>query len=130
MTQHVATGTFEVKLTPVDLAGSPIGGLSIDKTFRGDIDGSSVGVMLAVRTDVEGSAGYVAMERVTATLGGHRGSFALQHSGTMDHGAPTLSVTVVPDSGTDGLKGLTGRMDIVVTPGRHDYTFRYTLPVQ
>jgi hypothetical protein len=68
------------------------------------------------------------MERVTATLHGRRGSFALQHSGTMDRGAPTLSVSVVPDSGTDGLTGLSGRMQIDITDGQHFYTFEYELP--
>jgi hypothetical protein len=84
--------------------------------------------MLAIRTPVEGSAGYVAMERVTATLAGHKGSFALQHSGSMDKGAQFLSVTVVPDSGTDGFVGLTGSMDIKIEGGNHLYTFRYSLP--
>ena len=127
MTERTAAGTFEVKLLPIPGDG-PVGGMTIDKTFRGDLSGQSRGMMLAVRTDVEGSAGYVAMERVTGTLAGRRGSFALQHSGVMNRGAPSLNVTVVPDSGTEDLKGLVGRMDIVVTGSRHEYSFRYTLP--
>lgn len=121
-----ARGTFEVKLTPAD--GPPIGRMTIDKVFAGDLVGTSVGQMLAFRTPVEGSAGYVAMERVEGTLAGRMGAFVLQHSGTMDRGAPTLAVSVVPDSATDGLAGLTGTMDIQVSPGRHDYLFRYDLP--
>ena len=128
MTEHTATGTFEVKLTPVGAAGDPVGAMSIDKTFRGDLEGRSRGTMLAVRTAVAGSAGYVAMEIVDATLAGRAGTFALQHGGTMDRGAASLSVTVVPDSATDGLAGLTGAMDIAVADGRHDYVFRYALP--
>lgn len=128
MTEHVAKGNFDVQLTPTSASDAAVGAMSIAKTFHGDLDGTSTGQMLAVRTPVDGSAGYVAMERVTGTLAGHKGSFALQHSGTMAQGAPTLSVSVVPDSGTDGLVGLTGTMDIIVTPGRHDYVFRYTLP--
>jgi len=128
MRQQVARGTFEVKLTPIGSPGDPVGAMSIDKTFRGDLEGTSIGQMLAVRTPVAGSAGYVAMERVTGAIGGRRGSFALQHSGTMNKGAQSLSVAVVPDSGTDGLAGLIGSMDIHVEGDRHDYTFRYSLP--
>ena len=123
-----AIGTFDVKLTPVDDGESPIGSMSIDKTFHGDLQGTSVSQMLAFRSGVEGSGGYVAMERVAATLGGREGSFILQHSGLMDRGSPSLTVVVVPDSATDGLVGLTGIMNIVVTPSQHDYQFRYTLP--
>lgn len=126
--ENEAVGTFEVKLTPIGAGESPIGSMSIDKTFHGDLQGSSVGQMLAYRSGVEGSAGYVAMERVTAILVGREGSFTLQHSGLMEKGAPSLTVVVVPDSGTEGLSGLTGTMNIVVTPGRHDYQFHYTLP--
>ena len=128
MTEHVAKGNFDVQLTPTSAADAAVGAMSIAKTFHGDLDGTSSGQMLAVRTPVDGSAGYVAMERVTGTLAGHKGSFALQHSGTLDKGAASLSVSVVPDSGTDGLVGLKGTMDIIVSPGRHDYVFRYTLP--
>lgn len=84
--------------------------------------------MLAFRSNVKGSAGYVAMERVTGTLGGKQGSFTLQHSGSMDKGAQSLTVTVVPDSGTEELVGLAGTMNIIVDAGKHDYQFRYTLP--
>jgi hypothetical protein len=128
MMENDATGTFDVKLAPIGPGDGPIGSMSIDKTFHGGLQGTSVGQMLAFRSGVEGSAGYVAMERVTASLDGREGSFTLQHSGLMDKGAPSLTVVVVPDSATEGLAGLTGTMNIVVTPGRHDYQFRYTLP--
>ncbi len=126
--ENEATGTFDVKLAPIGPGESPIGSMSIDKTFHGDLQGTSVGQMLVFRSGVEGSAGYVAMERVTASLHGRQGSFTLQHSGLRDKGAPSLTVVVVPDSATEGLAGLAGSMNIVVTPGRHDYKFRYTLP--
>lgn len=126
-----AIGPFEVKLTPQSPAtgsGDPtVGRMAIDKRFHGDLDATSKGEMLATRTDVEGSAGYVALERITGTLHGRRGSFSLQHSGTMDRGVPRLSVTVIPDSGTEELVGLVGRMAIVVEGGRHSYDFEYTL---
>jgi len=125
---NAATGTFEVKLAPIGTGASPIATMSLDKTFHGDLSGTSTGQMLAFRSPVEGSAGYVAMERVTGTLAGREGSFTLQHNGLMDKGAPSLTVVVVPDSGTDGLLGLTGSMTIAITPGRHDYQFRYKLP--
>ena len=127
-----ASGTFEVTLTPQpadDYAdGAALGRLTIDKQFRGDLEGTSKGQMLSGMSGVKGSAGYVAIERVSGTLAGRRGTFILQHLGTMDRGAPTLTVRVVPDSGTDQLTGLTGTMTIDVAEGRHGYTFTYTLP--
>ncbi|HYK03170.1 MAG TPA: DUF3224 domain-containing protein [Thermoanaerobaculia bacterium] len=133
MNAHAATnasGTFEVKLAPQTPAhtDSAIGRLSIDKQFLGDLQGTSKGEMLAVQTDVKGSAGYVAMERVTGTLAGRTGTFVLQHSGTMTRGEPQLDLTVVPDSGTGELRGLTGRMTIDIRDGKHFYAFDYTLP--
>ena len=128
MIDNEAVGTFAVKLVPIGAGDSPIGSMSIGKAFHGDLQGGSVGQMLTFRSCVEGSAGYVAMERVTGTLAGKRGSFTLQHSGLMDRGAQSLTVTVVPDSGTEGLSGLAGTMNIVITAGKHDYQFRYTLP--
>lgn len=123
-----AIGTFEVKLTPMEGVESGISSMSIDKTFQGSLQGSSVGQMLAFRSSVDGSAGYVAIERVTAELAARNGTFTLQHNGIMGRGEQSLIVVVVPDSGTDGLSGIAGEMDIIVTPGRHDYKFRYTLP--
>lgn len=125
---HTATGEFEVQITPIGAADAVVGSMALSKTFRGDLAGTSTGQMLAVGTSVKGSAGYVAMERVTGTLGGRTGSFALQHSGTMDKGTPTLSVTVVPDSATDELTGLTGSMAIKIEGGKHFYTLQYSLP--
>lgn len=126
-----ATGTFEVKLKPQppDAAGGEpvLGRMTIDKQLRGDLEGTSKGEMLAIMTEVKDSAGYVAMERVTGTLHGKKGSFALQHSGTMAKGVPQLSVTVVPDSGTGDLIGLSGRMTIDIAGGKHSYTFDYTI---
>ncbi len=128
MAEASANGTFEVTLTPVSAPDAPVGALSIAKTFHGDLDGSSAGQMLAVRSIVEGSAGYVAMERVTGAIAGRSGSFALQHSGSMERGVQSLWVTVVPDSGTGDLVGLSGAMDIRIEDGRHLYAFRYSLP--
>ena len=127
-----ATGTFEVKLTPHPAdeasAETAVGRMAIDKRFHGELDGTSRGEMLAAGTGVKGSAGYVAIEKVTATLGGRRGSFVLQHSGTMTRGAPRLEITVVPDSGTEQLAGITGAMTIEVADGKHSYSFDYALP--
>lgn len=120
-------GTFDVTLTPLDEAGlAVINRMAIDKLFHGPLDGRSEGQMLATRTPVDGSAGYVALERVTGTLEGRRGSFTLQHSGTMNRGVATLQLTVVPDSGSDGLAGIDGRMAISIADGAHYYEFDYT----
>jgi hypothetical protein len=127
-----ASGTFEVKVTPHsppdETEVAAVGKYSLDKNFFGDLEGTSKGEMLAVGTAVQGSAGYVAMEQVTAKLDGRTGTFALQHTGTMDRGAPQLSVTVVPDSGTGQLAGITGKMEITITEGKHFYEFDFTLP--
>src|SRR5437764_10250185 len=107
---NVATGTFEVKLLPLapDDKDAGLGRMSIDKQFHGHLEATSKGEMLSAMTTVKGSAGYVAMERVTGSLSGRGGSFVLQHSGTMTRGAPRLIVTVVPDSGAGELAGLAG----------------------
>jgi hypothetical protein len=124
-----ATGTFQVVMTAQEDTHEPtIGRMTLAKTFQGDVEGTSQGYMLAAGTEVKGSAGYVALERVTGTLAGRQGSFALQHSGTMDRGTPSLSITVVPDSGTGALAGLTGRMTLDLAGGKHAYTLEYTLP--
>jgi predicted flavoprotein YhiN len=125
-----AAGTFDVKLKPLKLddetAPPTLGRMSIDKQFHGDLEGASKGEMLTGMTDVKDSAGYVAIERVTGTMRGRRGSFVLQHSATMTRGAQQLSITVVPDSGTEQLSGL---MTIqIAADGKHSYVFEYTLP--
>jgi Protein of unknown function (DUF3224) len=124
-------GTFDVKLVPQPTAwaagDSTFSRMSIEKQFHGGLEGTSRGEMLAATTGTEGSAGYVAIEEVTATLDGRRGTFVLQHSGTMDRGVPQLSVTVVPDSGTEELVGLSGRMTITIEGGKHSYAFQYAI---
>ncbi len=129
-TQH-ARGTFDVQLRPQasdeSAGGATLSRLSIEKQFKGDLEATSRGEMLSAATTVEGSAGYVALERVSGTLHGRRGSFALQHSGTMMRGAAQLTISVVPDSGAGQLKGLAGQMTIEMTNGRHGYDFAYTL---
>ena len=127
-----ASGSFEVKITPLPkdayADGAMLGRMTIDKQFHGDLTGTSKGQMLTALTPVKGSAGYVAIESVTGTIAGRSGTFVLQHSGTMNRGAQSLTLTVVPDSGTGELSGLTGSMSIDVSNGRHAYTFDYSLP--
>ncbi len=128
MTTSHAKGAFDVKLTPQSDESAAVGRLSIDKQFHGDLEGTSKGEMLAMTTSVDGSAGYVAMEQVNGKLKGRTGAFALQHTGTLNRGAAQLSVTVVPDSATGELTGLSGRMEIIIADGKHSYEFEYTLP--
>ena len=131
MSRH-AKGTFDVKMSPQaepDGVGDPsVGRMALVKQYHGDLEGSGKGQMLAVGTAIDGSAGYVAMERIRATLHGRSGSFALQHAGTMNRGTPQLSITVVPDSGTEALGGISGRLDIAMASGVHSYDFEYSLP--
>jgi Protein of unknown function (DUF3224) len=127
-----AAGTFEVKMEaqgePDKAEGSTLARYSLDKQYHGDLEGTAKATMLSAGTDVKGSAGYVAIERVTGTLKGRRGSFVLQHSGTMTRGEPQLTITVVPDSGSGQLVGLAGKMTIIIAAGKHSYEFDYTLP--
>ena len=129
VTVHHAVGTFEVKITPVTPgAAPPISELALDKQYHGALDAEGKGVMLAAGSPASGSGGYVAMESVTGTLDGRKGSFVLQHTGTMNRGATELSVTVVPGSGTGELAGISGKLDIQIAAGKHSYDFEYTLP--
>jgi hypothetical protein len=126
-----ASGTFEVELAPQPADAyadsAMLRRLTIDKQFRGDLAGASKGQMLSAMTPVKGSAGYVALELVTGTLAGRAGTFVFQHSGTMNRGAATLALTVVPDSGTGELTGLTGSMAIIIADGKHSYEMEYAL---
>lgn len=126
-----ATGTFEVKMAPQPTTfgaeDTALGRMSIDKQFHGDLEGTSKGEMLSAITTMKGSAGYVAIERVRGTLHGRSGSFVLQHSGTMTRGGAQLIVTVVPDSGTEELAGLAGKMIIEIAGGKHSYDFEYSI---
>jgi len=127
-----ASGTFDVKITPQASddkgEGAILGRMSIDKQFHGDLEATSKGEMLTAGTAVKGSAGYVAIEHVRGALRGRTGTFSLQHSGSMARGAPQLTITVVPDSGTGQLVGLAGNMAIIIADGKHSYEFEYTLP--
>lgn len=133
MTRH-ASGSFDVTVTPQkpdnqEAEAAAFGRTSLDKQFHGDLEAASKGEMLAAMTAVQGSAGYVAMERVTGTLNGQTGTFVLQHSATMARGAQHMTIAIVPDSGTGGLAGITGSMTIIIKEGgKHFYEFDYQLP--
>ncbi len=132
MTKH-ASGAFDVKVIPQkpdnkEAEAAGFGRMSLDKQFHGDLEATSKGEMIGAMTEVKGSAGYVAMERVTGTLNGRSGTFVLQHSGTMAHGAQQMTITVVPDSGTGELAGISGSMTIIIKDGgKHFYEFEYQL---
>ena len=126
-----ARGIFEVKVTPQTSddksQDSKLGRMTLDKQFHGDLEGTGKGQMLTAGTNVKDSAGYVAIEKVSGTLHGRRGTFILQHIGTMTRGAMQLTITVVPDSGTDELEGIAGKLSIIIADGKHSYDFEYTL---
>jgi hypothetical protein len=130
-TSRRATGSFDITMKPLGSATAEptLGRMSADKQYHGDLEAAAKGEMLTATTDVKNSAVYVAIERVTGTLHGKRGSFILHHTGVMSRGEQHLTIAVVPDSGTDQLVGLTGTMSIDIAPdGKHSYTFEYTLP--
>ena len=124
-----AVGTFDVKINPLPpynaSADAKLARMSIDKQFHGDLDATSQGEMLSAGTGTKGSAGYVAIERVTGRLKDRNGSFVLQHNATMNRGVPSLNIAVVPDSGTGDLIGLSGTMHIVIDKGKHSYQFEF-----
>jgi len=129
-----AAGPFDVKIKPEPLAleddkdGAARGRMSLDKQYHGDLEASAKGEMLTAMTGTQGSAGYVAVEKVVGALDGREGTFALQHNATMTRGAPYLNIIVVPDSGTGELTGLTGTMKIIIADGgKHFYEFDYEL---
>ena len=133
--QTRASGTFDVKIAPQPADGhadgTALGRMTIDKTYHGDLEGTAVGQMLTGMSPSEKTSGvYVAVERVTATLAGRKGTFILHHTGVMDRGAQSLTITVVPDSGTEQLTGITGTLAIDIKDGQHFYTFDYTLPAR
>ena len=127
-----AQGSFEVKTAPLPAddatAATSIGRYSLDKVYRGDLEGAAAGEMLGAGNPATGTAGYVALEHVTGTLHGKSGSFALQHFGTMQGGTFDLKVLVVPGSGTGDLEGIAGTVTIIIAGGKHSYTLEYTLP--
>ena len=128
MTQH-ATGTFEVKMTPADDKSDDksLGRMTFIKEWHGDVEGTSTGQMLTGGDVTKGSAAYVAIEKFIGTIKGRKGSLILQHSATMTRGAGQLTITVVPDSGTDQLKGISGKVGIKIEDGKHFYEFEYSL---
>jgi hypothetical protein len=125
-------GSFAVRITPQTpdafADGATLGRMTIEKQFHGDLVATSKGQMLTAMTAEKGSAGYVAIERVTGKLHGRSGAFTLQHFGSMNRGRPDLKVVVVADSGTEELVGLSGTMTIIVADGKHSYDFEYSLP--
>jgi hypothetical protein len=128
----VAKGSFTVEMKPqvepTSVEGVSLGRMSLDKRFEGDLTATGKGEMLTALTPVKGSAGYVAIERVTGSLHGRSGSFVFQHAGTMDQGAQQLSITVVPGSGTGALVGILGTFKLTMVEGQHLYEFEYSLP--
>ncbi len=123
-----AAGEFEVSLKPVSAADEAPMRMSIDKQFHGDLEATSVGQMMAGGNEANGARVYVALETVTGALKGLKGSFILAHRGTMSSNGQALSVIIVPDSGTEELKGIAGNLDIDIRDGKHFYTMDYVLP--
>ena len=125
-----AQGTFTVK--PRADAPAPtvpeIGRMLLDKQWSGDLAGQSVVEMLTFMTPTQGSAVYVAIEVVQATLGGKPGSFAFFHAGISERGEQRLTYEVILDSGTGELTGLSGELRLEMVDKVHRYTLTYVLP--
>lgn len=126
-TKHIK-GEFDVAMESQTDDEFAVGRMTLDKTYHGDLHGFSKGQMLSHVTNVKGSAGYVAMESFNGSLDGKKGGFVLMHQGIMDKGAQSLEISVIPDSGSDELTGISGKMSIEIVDGKHFYLFDYTLP--
>ena len=124
------SGSLEVRITPEDTGDDQMGMMLLDKTYHGDLQATGTGRMLTGMTALEGSAGYVAIERLDGTLEGAKGTFLVQHSGISKGDEKTLLIQVIPDSGTDDLVGIAGTMEINIDNGKHPYCFKYSLPTQ
>ena len=127
-----ATGTFVVKMSPAETSAigqqAGIGRMTIDKTFSGMLEGTSQGEMLTAGTEATGAGAYVALERITGTIDGHKGGFLLMHDGTMlKNSQGAWHVVIVPHSGTGELAGIAGKMTIVIEGGKHSYDLEYEL---
>lgn len=122
-----ATGSFDIQMTPQKHDTVDVGRIVIQKQYQGGMVGDGTGQMLSKRSSVEGSAGYVAIEHFSGVIKGLRGSFTLQHTGVMDRGAQSLNIIVVPDSGTEDLKSISGTMTIDISGGEHNYVFDYEI---
>jgi hypothetical protein len=127
-----ASGSFEVNVQPLSnaevSADAMFGRFLLTKKFSGDLVAEARGQMLSAGTVTQGSAGYVAIDHITGTLEGRKGSFVLQHSGSMNKGAPALTISVVPDSGSGDLAGISGTLKINIVDKKHFYDFDYTFP--
>ena len=133
MEVNMAKGEFEVALIPLDFSiqnqeGMQFGRMKLEKTYHGDLKAQALGEMLSVRTPIQTSAGYVALERIEGELDGQKGSFALQHLATMQGQDRQMKLEVAPDSGTGELTGIRGEMTIIIKDGKHFYEFTYSLP--
>lgn len=126
------SGAFNVTMTPAAPAehegSTATARMLLDKQYFGDLAATGAGQMLTAVTDTKGSAAYVAIERVSGTLRGKKGSFVIQHAGTMRGGAQQLTISIVPDSGTGQLAGITGTMAIRIVERKHFYDLDYLLP--
>jgi hypothetical protein len=127
----IVEGPFEVKMTaepPYDVVdGVALARATFDKTFSGPLTATAKVAFLSARTKTEGSAGYVALERIDGVLEGRHGTFVVVHRGLMNRGAPSLAITIVPDSGTGELAGISGEMEIRIEGGKHSYRLTYEL---
>lgn len=126
-----ATGTFHIKMSPVDVAaGTPAdayGRMTIAKNYEGDIAGTGTGEMLGAM-GLDASGAYVAMERIVGTLNGREGAFTVVHYGVVESGRQELSIIIVPGSGSGDLTGIKGVYRLDIADGVHRYMLQYELP--
>jgi len=122
----IATGTFEVDLTPQADTGFPAGRMVIDKTYSGDVTGTGVGQMISKRAE-GGTAVYFAVEEFSGSVNGKKGGFTLLHEGRMTEDTQTLHIEILESSGSGELSSISGSMKIIQDSNGHTYELVYAL---
>jgi hypothetical protein len=123
-----AKGSFDVTITPQDSApDATVARMLLYKEFHGDLEAIAHGEMMAAHEPLTGAGVYVALDRVTGTLHGRRGSFLMAHRGIRNADGQELSIVIVPGSGTGQLTGIAGTVGIEIAGKEHFYSVDYEL---
>ena len=130
MTLH-ATGAFTITgwepTTIDDRDGVSLTRTRVTKTFTGDLEGASVAELLMAGAPND-SAAYVGFERIEGKLNGRAGSFILHHNAVSAYGEQSATWTIMANSGTGELQGISGAAQIVIdADGGHTLVLDYDL---
>ncbi len=91
-----------------DVTGAKLTHTVVGTTYTGDIQGTSKLQHLMSYVGDGTTGTFIALEQISGTLGGKKGTFVLRHEGTFDKTSVSGKLSIVPGSGTDELAGLNG----------------------